>query len=167
VLEKVSRALKLTVAGPSGQFRELPLARCLGPVDSKEEINLLFNRAKMVLGFDRLVEEVAVCNRKPHQVFSYSDVTHQVKDRSTCVLASGACYFVEDHPENRRLFQDGEDLVLWKDADDLVEKLKRYANDPAERARIGENGRRRVMGGLSVAARAKQMIARFEALRSQ
>ncbi len=162
ILERLGKAVTLTIAGPTEHFTEIPGAKLLGPVTSKVKINELFNRAKIVLGSDRLIEEVAASNRKPGQIFFYDDVGYQVKDRTPCVLASGACYLVEDHPENRRLFKDGEELVLWSDAEDLIVKTKRLLADPALRRRIGEQGRARVIRDYSVAVRAKHMIERIE-----
>lgn len=158
ILKKLAENFRLTCAGPKNQFQHLN-ARCLGFVGDKDEVNRLFNRSRAVIGFDRLVYEVNASNARKGMKFKY-DMGFQIKDRTTCAMASGACYFVEDHEENRRLFRAGEEVVLWTDGDDLVTKIKGLLDKPAELERIGANARARVLRDYSVSRRATQLIER-------
>ena len=65
-------------------------------------------------------------------------------DRVFKVLAAGGFLLTDDWPDRDEFFTDGEDLVVFKDIDDLNSKISFYLNNEAERKRIAKNGNKTV-----------------------
>lgn len=62
------------------------------------------------------------------------------------IAACGAFQLVDDsRPDIRRLYREGEEVVLFHDARDLAEKIEYYLAHPDERRRIAEAARRRTL----------------------
>jgi spore maturation protein CgeB len=60
-------------------------------------------------------------------------------------MACGAFVLCDDQKDARALFQDKENVVFFKDADDLKQKVDFYLANPQERERIAACGRREVL----------------------
>lgn len=70
--------------------------------------------------------------------------------RSFEAAATGACMLVEDTPEHRELFgSDAETVVYFRGIDPMVERLRGLLCDPAERRRLAEAVRQRIVGGAN------------------
>lgn len=69
--------------------------------------------------------------------FAYSRYS---SDRMFRILGSGAFCLTHHFPEIEADFKVGEDVVVWHDINDLVDKIKYYLNNDKDRERIALNG---------------------------
>jgi spore maturation protein CgeB len=70
--------------------------------------------------------------------------------RSFEAAATGACMLVEDTAEHREIFgTDSETVVYFLGVDQMIHRLKALLSDPAERRRLAEAVRRRIVGGAN------------------
>lgn len=71
------------------------------------------------------------------------------RDLQTCrtmeIPACGGFMMHERTPEVAALLADGEEVVLFDDDDDLIERMRRWLSDPEGRTRIAQAGRRRML----------------------
>lgn len=61
-------------------------------------------------------------------------------DRMYRILGSGAFCLSHHYPEIELDFKNGEDLVVWNDVNDLINKIDKYLTKDNERGRIALNG---------------------------
>ena len=69
-----------------------------------------------------------------------ADVNHLIY-RFCEALACGVCLVIEDAPGVERYFTDSTDLVLWKDAEEAVKKVRELAAKPDQISKIAKQGR--------------------------
>tara|TARA_B100000131_G_scaffold263067_1_gene259758 strand:+ start:372 stop:1265 length:894 start_codon:yes stop_codon:yes gene_type:complete len=67
--------------------------------------------------------------------------TMGASDRTYKVLAAGGFYLTDDWIGRSEKFKDGIDLVIYKDIDDLNQKIEYYLNNDSEREKIAQSGR--------------------------
>ena len=134
----------------------------VGHTANPRKLNLCMNQAKLVLGSDRLADKKQL-NHLPGQYIIYDD-DFFIRQRAYPVMGSGACYLVERHPEIERKFEDGEEIVLWDDYEDLFGKVKSMLNDASVRERIGGKARAKCLAEHSVYVRVGQFINLMEGL---
>lgn len=79
-------------------------------------------------------------------------------DRLAHLMGRGILAFVSSKSGYQSFFKDGEEAVFFDGAEDLAEKVLKYAADPDERRRIASAGRKRYHG-LFNAARVLDYIA--------
>jgi glycosyltransferase involved in cell wall biosynthesis len=77
--------------------------------------------------------------------FSFSVNNHQLKGRVFEVMLSGAMLLESENPQTASLFEEGKDYVSFGSKEDMVDKIRYYLKNDAERVRIAENGRRKVI----------------------
>jgi spore maturation protein CgeB len=70
---------------------------------------------------------------------------HQASPRVYEALACGAFLMVDAQRDVMTLFKDREDIVLFRDTDELRELIRFYLARPEERLKIAERGRRTVL----------------------
>ncbi|QFY88676.1 glycosyltransferase [Magnetovirga frankeli] len=76
--------------------------------------------------------------------FSADDVFDwQTKLRHFEVAGSGLFQIVNANPELADLFEENEEIVFYRDLEDLGEKISRYLPDRKERHRVGRNAARK------------------------
>ncbi len=68
-------------------------------------------------------------------------------------MACGAFILCDDQKDARRLFNDGEHVVFFKDKEDLKAKAVYYLQQPQQRARIAAAGQQEVLGKHTYAHR--------------
>ena len=79
----------------------------------------------------------------------------------------GALLLAENHPSLRAFFQEDE-LATFASAGEMLEKIRHYLQNDAERQAVAERGRARCLRDFSTAVRARAMDRRIErALRPQ
>lgn len=77
--------------------------------------------------------------------------------------AFGAFMIHERNEVVRKLFEEGVEIELFGDADELLEKCRHYLAHPDERRRIGEGGRRRcVESGYFETDRVRELLPALE-----
>jgi spore maturation protein CgeB len=86
---------------------------------------------------------------------------HQASPRVYEVLACGAFLMVDDQRDVIRLFKDREELVVFRDTDELKRLIRYYLERPDERKRIAENGRKTVLAEHTYKHRIEEMIKRI------
>jgi len=96
-----------------------------------EEAVKIYNAAKVVLDI--------------HERYGLGEELFNVTPRVFEVTASGALLLVNENPSLEGLYKPGEELVCYKDAADLREKVKYYLAHPAQRQAIAEKGRLRAL----------------------
>jgi spore maturation protein CgeB len=60
------------------------------------------------------------------------------------MMGAGTAVFIDRHPEMERLFEDGRDVVMWGDLDELRDRVSHYLASPGELQEIADNGLRTV-----------------------
>jgi spore maturation protein CgeB len=94
----------------------------------------MFSRARISLGFSAVGDTA----RARHPI-------RQVRLRDFEVPMSGGFYMVEYLEEIEQFFVPDEEIVCFRDCDELVDKCRYYLANDAERRRIAEAGRRRAL----------------------
>jgi spore maturation protein CgeB len=70
--------------------------------------------------------------------------SYGASDRTYKVLAAGGFYLTDDWDGREEFFVDGEHIVVYKDINDLNEKIDYYLRHPIEREKIARSGREKV-----------------------
>lgn len=109
---------------------------------SHEEMVKIFNRSKISLGLSK-------CAR--------GTLTH-VKSRTFEVPACGTFFLVEDTPELGRYYSPGKEVAVFKNSDELAEKITYYLEHEKEREEIAQAGYARTMKDHTYKARFKEIF---------
>ena len=84
---------------------------------------------------------------------------YQASPRIFEALACGAFVICDNQRDVFDLFNDGEHLVCFNNADDLITKIKHYLESPAERKKIAEQGRNEVLNKHTYIHRIKTLLS--------
>jgi spore maturation protein CgeB len=107
------------------------------------DVNLLNNRAKIVLAYDAA------------QTQDFTSI------RTSNALLSGSFVVIRKYPGIEKFFVNGEHLVWFDDNDEGLEVLQQYLADPHERQRIAAAGRKHVLdNGWVYSHIARYIVAR-------
>jgi hypothetical protein len=139
LLEQVSRHFRVTML--SYRPPAIDGVEHIGVALNPRQLNLILNRARLVLGSDRL-GDLSPLNQLPEQTIFYEDEFY-IRQRVYLALGAGACYLVERHPEIARQFEDGREIVLWGDEDELCDRIAYYLAHDDERRAVGLAGHQR------------------------
>lgn len=163
VIRELSRAFRLLLVCDS-RYRDYGLGgggmRRLPTIVNPSILNLILNASGFTLGTDAFPEIDEYY--RPH----YSNVKvpydrardgFVMRPRTFWSMGAGAPFLVEDYPEIRRFFRDGEDVMLWKKPADAVEQLLALRRDPGKLARIGATGQAKVRRLHSARVRVRQL----------
>ncbi|HSB67768.1 MAG TPA: glycosyltransferase [Candidatus Methylomirabilis sp.] len=83
----------------------------------------------------------------------------QASPRVYEILACGGFLLCDDQSDVRALFEDGKDLVIFRDPDDLRQKAQHYLARPEERRAIAGRGREKVLAGHTYRHRIASLLA--------
>ena len=123
------------------------------PKDLKQDIDIsfigsLYNDRRQKI--DHIKKEVMVVSdafgKKHSEIVSRSKInlnfctTAGASDRTYKVLGAKGFFLSDDWDGREKTFKDGEHIVIFKDLDDLNEKIEYYLNHEEERNRIREAG---------------------------
>ncbi|MBU2573290.1 MAG: glycosyltransferase [Elusimicrobia bacterium] len=97
-----------------------------------------------------------------HEKYASGEEYFNVTPRVFEVPASGALLLVNENPLLAGLYKPGEEIVCYKDAADLREKVKYYLARPAEREAIAGKGRRRALRDHTYEQRLKEILSVVE-----
>jgi len=89
---------------------------------------------------------------------------YQASPRVYEVLACGAFLMVDAQRDVLTLFKDREELVVFRDIDELRRLLQYYLKRPEERKKIAENGRKTVLNGHTYRHRVEEILRITELL---
>ena len=113
---------------------------CKGPVDYWNEMPLVFHNSKINLNITSRTIESGI----PQRVFD--------------ILASEGFCLSNYQPEIAELFEDGKELVMYTDMEDLLQKAKYYMEHDEERVRIAKAGYEKVKRGYDISSRIIELI---------
>jgi len=139
----------LVLYGPDDLWRDALAGRKIpgkfaGPVWDEDELCRIYRSAAINLNVTRETDKTCVNER----VFS--------------VLGSRG-FIITDHRQDTLLFfQDGEDLVIYRDISELRDKLKYYLDKPDERAEIAMSGCQAVLDDHTYKNRAEVLQETLE-----
>jgi spore maturation protein CgeB len=83
----------------------------------------------------------------------------QASPRVYEALACGAFLLCDDQPDVRALFEDGRDLVIFRNLSDLRAKVRYFLDHEQERSQIAERGRQHVLARHTYRHRVATLIA--------
>ncbi|MBN1830411.1 MAG: glycosyltransferase family 1 protein [Deltaproteobacteria bacterium] len=92
---------------------------------STEEMVKLYSRSRINLGFGSVADH---------------SETYCLKGRDFEIPMSGGLYLTEHHPELERVYRIGEEIVAYRDFDDLLSKIGYLLSHPREAERIRKAG---------------------------
>jgi spore maturation protein CgeB len=118
---------------------EIP-KRCIAGIVTGEAMVRTFSRTRVNLGF-------AACWT------SGPDRIAQIRLRDFEIPMTGAFYLTEYQEELAGYFDIDQEIVCYRNADELCDKTKYYLTRPADRERIAANGRRRCLSDHTWAKR--------------
>ncbi len=117
----------------------------------------------------RMVAGPAVWGRAKLAIYSGSTLSlnhhHPMNDivgvntRTFELAASGACQVVDWKDELSPLFKPGEEVVAYRDLDELRRQLDFYLAHPDEARAIGQNALKRALGEHTLRHRIEEMLA--------
>jgi spore maturation protein CgeB len=114
---------------------------------------------------------IKVYNASKINLNLHSSPTHEgvnphgdfVNPRTFELAACGAFQLVDHRSELPELFDIGKEMVTFKDASDLREKIKYYLDHPDERNAVTERARERVLAEHTYTHRMEAMLAQIAA----
>jgi len=148
-LEAISD-FNLGVWGPGarGIPRDSPLRkRIRGEEAGPERWRKIYSRAKI---------SVCLHYRDPDSRIPCRQASPRVFE----VLACGGFLLVDDQPDVERLFVDGEDLLVFRNVEELRGLLRRFLDRPSDRERIAQTGRRKVLAAHTYGHRVEEILKR-------
>lgn len=100
-----------------------------GPLTTEEMVRM-YSRSRINIGFGGV---------------DGLDATYCLKGRDFEIPMSGGLYLTEYHPELERCYRLGEEIVTYRDVDELLEMIRGLLADPARAERIRLAGYRRAL----------------------
>jgi len=148
VLEKVADKIKMDTWGYATENLDKEssiLKNYHGGVWGLDMFNVLYNSKMTITGH---IKKVA----------------RNYANNMTLYEATGCgCLLVTDMKDNLgEIFEIGKEVVAYKDADDLVEKIKYYLEHEDERAKIAKAGQERTLKDHSYKKRSEELISILE-----
>ncbi len=106
------------------------------------------------------------CSSPINIVIHFQDgetLCHQAAPRVYEALACRSFLLVDDQKDVRSLFQDGKHLVIFKESEDLQQKITYYLNQADERKKIAHQGYEEVVHNHTYLQRIQEMLSVIEA----
>ena len=155
LLKLLSKNYKVAVA--SNQNTLLPNVHHLGATTNPHKLNEWINLSRITIGSDRLAEKKSLNDTPGQHIFMYDDEFF-IRQRTYLTMGAGACYFVERHGEIEKKFVDGEEIVLWDNYQDLVDKVKYMLRNNAERDSIASKAAVKSLTEHATSVRVDQLV---------
>lgn len=127
-LKAIGECFNLSVFTASEKYDDIN-AHWNGFVDYEKEMPLVFSKSRINLNFT------------PRMI--HSGISLRVLD----VMACGGFLLSNYQPEIDEFFEDGVDLVMFEDEEDMLEKIDYYLSHEEERQKIAMNGFSKVLYG--------------------
>lgn len=86
------------------------------------------------------------------------NISDDINFRTFETLGCNTLLFTNYTPDLEKLFDTEKDMVLYKDGNDLLEKLTYYLNNPVEKNKISNSGFETVISKHTFVNRAKELI---------
>lgn len=124
----------------SEKLMECPHLVCKGTADYQTQMPKVFYNSKINLNITSRTIESGI----PQRVFD--------------VLACGGFCLTNYQPEIATLFEDGKELVMYTDMEDMVQKARYYLEHEEERIQIAQAGYEKVCKHFSIKNRIVELI---------
>jgi len=112
---------------------------------SQEDILLITNQSKIAIVFSKGI-----------------DGKKQIKARIFETPAHGVCTFIEYFEGIEKYYKINEDIITFKNPEDLVQKAKYYLKNEQEREKIAQNGRKKVIENHAYKLRFKKIFNQID-----
>ena len=113
---------------------------CKGAVDYCDEMPLIFHNSKINLNItSRTIE---------------SGISQRVFD----ILACGGFCLTNYQPEIDEFFEDGKELVMYTDVEDMLNKVEYYLEHEEERIKIAQNGYKKLQTQFDIKDRIVELL---------
>lgn len=122
------------------RLAECPYLLCKGIVHYWDEMPLVFHNSKINLNITSRTIETGI----PQRVFD--------------ILACGGFCLTNYQPEIAEVFEDGKELVMYTDLEDMLQKAEYYLAHEEERKQIAQAGYEKVKACFSVNDRVVELI---------
>lgn len=122
------------------KLADSPRLFCKGIVHYWDEMPLVFHNSKINLNITSRTIESGI----PQRVFD--------------ILACGGFCLTNYQPEIAELFEDGLELVMYTDIDDMLQKVEYYLTHEEERKQIAQAGYEKVKTAFSIRDRIVELI---------
>jgi spore maturation protein CgeB len=136
-------------------FQELEEADFRGPCDDAS-LPTIFNESQVNLGFSDTGWHSETKVRRSKNL--------QCRLRDFEVPMAGGFYLVQEAPDHSQYYKLGEEIVVWSEPGDFIDKIIFYSRHERAAARIREAGQKRVLGEHTWKHRFDRL---FASLRSQ
>ena len=130
----------------SEKLVECSRLNCRGTVDYQTQMPLVFHNSKINLNITSRTIESGI----PQRIFD--------------ILACGGFCLTNYQPEIAALFEDGKELVMYTDLDDLLQKAEYYLAHEEERRQIAKAGYEKVRQHFSIGNRMKELMEKIDFL---
>lgn len=124
----------------TGRLEECPHLFCKGIVHYWDEMPLVFHNSKINLNISSRTIESGI----PQRVFD--------------ILACGGFCLTNYQPEIAEVFEDGKELVMYTDSDDMLQKVNYYLAHEEERMQIAKAGYEKLKNCFSIKDRVIELI---------
>ena len=165
-----------TVLSPEGVYADYVLARQVTAIERRKVLEMLGQRGGMRLyTYDRSVTIPGVENHSPLDYYNempYAFMNSRINLNITLrsirtgiplraldIMGSGGFLLSNYQQELLEYFEPDRDFVYYTDFEDLEQKVEYYLNHEEERAKIAENGCRKVREQHSMRQRVQDIIA--------
>ena len=142
VLQALSalRKIKLYTSSKLPGTLEVPNLQNMGYADYEKEVPLIFHNSRINLNITSKTIESGV----PQRVFD--------------ILSCGGFCLTNYQPEIAELFEDGVDLVMYGDIEDMVRKADYYLTHEEERAQVAQRGHKKAVECYGLISRVREMM---------
>jgi len=113
---------------------------------SQSEMSIIYNQSKLLLVFSK----------------GYKDRKPQLKGRVFESPAYGVCTLIEQAPNLENFYSIGEEVVVFRNEDELVEKIKYYLTHEHERKKIAQAGYQRTVGEHAYIKRLEKLFEEID-----
>jgi hypothetical protein len=112
----------------------------------------------------RVLREARVCvgvNRFPSLSHPFDRPGRYSRLRDIEAPMAGACYLTEWAPELEEFYEPGEEIELYRDAEELAEKVAKLSRDEPHRRRLREAGQRRALQDHAIGRTIERIAAQL------
>ncbi len=108
---------------------------------SQEDMLLITNQSKIAIVFSKGI-----------------DGKKQIKARVFETPAHGVCTFIEHFDGIEKYYKDNEDIVIFQNSTELIEKARYYLENEEEREKIAQTGRKKVLENYTYELRFEKLF---------
>jgi spore maturation protein CgeB len=128
-----------------------PNIKNINPVASDWLINWHANMSRASICFDYFPDINDYESMNDNIVQPYDiNYKYAVRPRIFTMMGAGTPVFIDRHPEIERIFEDGKDVVMWSDINELLDRVSYYLASPRDLQELADHGHRTVRAKFTV-----------------